>query len=609
VRWSGLVVLLIMLMSSGAWGSDAPLFDLSGRNFSQQGGYALQGQWAFHWDELRAPGLDQQPVQRTYVPMSWVFYNPPLPSDGVASYRALVRLPNTEERIGLRLEWVYSAYRLYWNGKLVHEAGKVGRTPESYQAEMLGEILLLPVDPAIRDNELLIQVANFTHHKPGIVVAPYLDIYDSLLIQRERTLTLQIFIAGAIFLMGIYHLWVFIVRRDEYSTLFFALMCFTVSLYLWISGEGFHSFAEYIPNNVWWFMYFLCWILGVAMFLMFSMSIFPKQEYRPLSLVFLAMSYVAIVAIILLPVRYYFEYVLYVQLMHAFLGAYLVYLGMRAALARIDGSLFYLLATLIIGACLGNDILMAEQKIDSIYLTGRGVLIFVSLQSFILAQRHARAHQTVAQYSVELEVLKKDLEKQIEARTSALHIALKETRKMNERLINLSRTDALTGAFNRRYFVEKLDEEWRRAMREKKPLVMLIIDIDHFKQFNDKHGHLCGDHCLRHVAALIKQYFQRAGDCVARYGGEEFAVLVYGDSIDNVYTVAERLRVELNEKPFEFDGKKLYVTLSMGIGELVPTADFRQDSLIRIADSAMYKAKATGRNRVIRADLPGVREA
>ncbi|HET8706149.1 MAG TPA: diguanylate cyclase, partial [Pseudomonadales bacterium] len=485
--------------------------------------------------------------------------------------------------------------------------GKLGRTPDSSEAQILRETLMLPVTEVGRDNELIIQVANFTYHKPGIVTAPEIDRYDALLVKRERALTLQMFMAGAIFLMGIYHIGLYILRRNDYAVLFFGLMSCLVSVFIWISEEGFYSYAEYVPNNIWWFMYFLCWILGVALVLMFTMAIFPAYEIRKISLAFLVTSYVGVVAIILLPVRLYFDYNGALQWVHLLLGIYLMYIGVRAVIARVDGSLFFMLATLIIAVSVGNDILVAEQKIKSIYLTGRGVFVFVCLQSFILAQRSARAYQTIKEHSVELEVLKKDLEKQVEARTSALHIALKETRKMNERLINISRTDALTTAFNRRYFVERLDEEWRRAMREKNRLVLLIIDIDHFKQFNDRHGHLCGDHCLRHVAVLIKQHFQRAVDFVARYGGEEFAVLVYGDTTDNVFQVAERLQKELSERPFEFDGQKLYVTLSMGIGELVPTADFRQDSLIRIADNAMYKAKATGRNRIVRADS-GVRD-
>lgn len=603
------VWLVLLLLPGWSWGSATPIFDLTNWKFEQNGSYDLSGTWELYWDELRSP--DAQTVstpQYVPVPKSWVFYPSSPPRFGVATYRILVRLPADEQQYGLRLDWIFSAYRVYWNGKLIREVGRPAMTPDAYQAEILRETLLLPINPAVKDNELIIQVANFTHHKPGIVVAPQIDRYESQLVQRERTLTLQVFITGALFLMGIYHIGLFVLRRNDFSALFFALMCFVNALYLWISGEGFYSFAEYVPNNIWWFLYFFCWISGVALFLMFTMAIFPMFEKRTLSLVLLALSYVCIVAIIVMPVRLYFDYSICIQSLHVCIGLYLIYIGGRALIARIDGALFFALATFIILSCLANDILLSEQRIDSIYITGHGVLIFVCLQSFILAQRHSQAFQTIAEHSGELELLKKDLEKQVEARTSALHIALKETRKMNERLINISRTDALTAAFNRRHFVERMDEEWRRAMREKKPLVLLLIDIDHFKQFNDRHGHLCGDHCLRHVSNVIRQHFQRAVDFVARYGGEEFAVLVYGDNTDNVFLVAERLRAELSEKPFEFDGNKLFVTLSMGIGELVPTADFRQDSLIRIADSALYKAKATGRNRVVRADLPTVRD-
>ncbi len=609
MRLSWAWLLMLLLMPGWAWSGAAPTFDLTAWDFGQNGGFDLNGTWELYWDELRMPGqVSTLPPEHVSLPMSWVFHQPELPRFGVASYRAIVRLPSSHEQFGLKLDWIFSAYRVYWNGRLITEVGKVGMTPESYQAQISRQLLLLPQDTSIQNNELIIQISNFTYHKPGIAIAPQIDYYDTLQIQRERVLTLQMFVAGAIFLMGIYHLGVFFLRRQEYSALFFSLVCFVVATYNWISGEGFSSFSEYVPNNVWWFLFFLCWFLGAALFLMFTMAVFPKFEIRKISLSFLVISYAAIIAIIVLPTRLYFDYAIVIQIAHVFLGLYLIYVGTRAVIEKLDGSLFFALATMVMLVCMINDMLLAEQKIISIYLTGHGLLIFISLQSFILAQRHAHSFQTVAQYSNELEHLKSNLEKQVEARTSALHIALKETRKMNERLITISRTDVLTGAYNRRYFVERLDEEWRRAMREKNRLVMLLIDIDHFKQFNDRHGHLCGDYCLRHVAALIKQHFQRAADFVARYGGEEFVVLAYGDTSENLSKVAEKLTVTLSEKPFEFDGTKLYVTLSMGIGELVPTPEYNQDDLIRTADSALYKAKATGRDRIVRADVPIVRE-
>jgi diguanylate cyclase (GGDEF)-like protein len=172
--------------------------------------------------------------------------------------------------------------------------------------------------------------------------------------------------------------------------------------------------------------------------------------------------------------------------------------------------------------------------------------------------------------------------------------------KAEDRLEEMATTDALTGLKNRRKFDSVIDLEWRRAIRQKMPLALLMIDADHFKAYNDTFGHQAGDQVLIGVAICISDSVNRAGDCAARYGGEEFAVLLPGLSSMEALAVAEtiRLKVERWSEPPQV------TTVSIGVASLMPSATIDWCELVGAADKALYAAKAQGRNRSVLAKVP-----
>jgi diguanylate cyclase (GGDEF)-like protein len=177
------------------------------------------------------------------------------------------------------------------------------------------------------------------------------------------------------------------------------------------------------------------------------------------------------------------------------------------------------------------------------------------------------------------------------------HLELKRQRDLLDRLCHL---DSLTGIPNRRAFDEQFDREWRRAIRAQEPLAAAMIDIDHFKEYNDTYGHPAGDSCLRQVAGILAEGLNRGGDFVARYGGEEFICLFIGADVRGVEAVGEKLRaaIEALRIPHATSPVSPWVTVSVGSAICQPTSEILPVTLVEAADAQLFLAKRSGRNRV-----------
>ena len=166
----------------------------------------------------------------------------------------------------------------------------------------------------------------------------------------------------------------------------------------------------------------------------------------------------------------------------------------------------------------------------------------------------------------------------------------------------LAATDGLTALANRRYFDEILHREWRRSARTGAPLSLLMIDADNFKGFNDRHGHWKGDEALQSIAHVIQEAARRPGDLAARYGGEEFAVVLPDTDAEGASVIAEKIRTTISKDGT--DRGKPRPTVSIGVCMMRAADGGSSTDLVKAADSALYRAKANGRNRTEMASDP-----
>jgi diguanylate cyclase (GGDEF)-like protein len=177
----------------------------------------------------------------------------------------------------------------------------------------------------------------------------------------------------------------------------------------------------------------------------------------------------------------------------------------------------------------------------------------------------------------------------------------KELSELNGKLREISLTDGLTGVDNRRSLEERLGEMWQHSVRLHEPIALIICDIDKFKSVNDNYGHQAGDAVLKEFAQLLKSD-AREIDRVGRYGGEEFLLILSGTVLDAAVTFAERLREKVEHHTFTYAGGTLCRTMSCGVAASPHPRVKDQEALLRAADDALYVAKETGRNRVVRFD-------
>jgi len=213
-----------------------------------------------------------------------------------------------------------------------------------------------------------------------------------------------------------------------------------------------------------------------------------------------------------------------------------------------------------------------------------------------LAQEKALKHEKEAREAQERALsIQKQANETLEQR---VYERTRDLEKVNTKLKELSTTDGLTGLKNRRHFNEMFHYEFARAVRDKTPLALLMIDVDHFKNINDTFGHLIGDDCLKMIAETLHEMIRRECDCLSRYGGEEFCMLLPNTRTQGALHLAESIRLCVEKLKFSAEGASIPVTVSIGVVTEVPEKKEDQERFLNKADEALYISKQNGRNRV-----------
>ncbi len=419
---------------------------------------------------------------------------------------------------------------------------------------------------------------------------------------------------GIALVMIVYNLFVYAAISEK--TYLYYVACITCMAVFLASLNGL-TFQYIWPNSTWWndqsIVFFLNGVVFFAiLFAKEFLSIGPIDDKRLSRFIFVfgLIGALMMVLSLVLPYQSIIKPTITVAMIGCIslisVGAYRWYKGYVAARYFTIAWFSLLLGGIVLAL---NKLTILPQNIVTENATQIGSAIEIILLSLALADRlyqekkntlcaqHVALNQERAVREAQEQTLKIQqdanvmLEHRVQERTTELE-------QLNARLVELSSTDALTNLKNRGYFDETFRTAFIAAYRYKRPIALLVVDIDNFKAVNDDYGHLAGDECLKLVSESLQQIIYRPQDLVARYGGEEFVVLLPDTPNAGAEKVGEKMRKWIEIVPFRLAEKTINLTVSIGGVSLTPEVADKRSAMFDKADEALYVAKRAGRNRV-----------
>jgi diguanylate cyclase (GGDEF)-like protein len=479
----------------------------------------------------------------------------------------------------LQLPYIYTAAEVYINGTLAGNSGAAGTSRP--QTKPGWDLLIIEL-PKGADIDIVIQVSGFHHYRGGISAAPVITSEETARRSENWKTAAGAFLSGCFFIIALYHLGLYLYRKADYAPLLFAFFCLLISTRALLSGQ-FYFPALFSSYN--WFFFtrieYLTLSFGLPTFAFFAYKLFPAEIKKIVLYGLLVISGIYTGIIIFLPVYLFSRFLPVFSIIIAAYSLYFLYALIRAALKKRPGAVTGLTGYAIFALTVLNDILLSFTVINSVPLVPVGLIFFVFFEALMISSRHARAYE-------EIKILLKEKN---------------ELEGLNTTLKDLTYIDPLTQISNRRHFDAYFSLEWSRSLRNRKPLGLIMIDIDSFKLYNDNYGHQAGDEALKKVAGAVNAALSRSGDFVARYGGEEFVVVLPDAQLEGTMMVAEKIRVRIQELniPHKYSVCAPVVTASLGVAVSDPGKTRQQgdkELLLMEADRSLYRAKQQGRNRV-----------
>ncbi len=541
----------------------------------------LEGSWAFFWEEFCSTEnfssyAPENADEFINVPGYW---NPHVRGTGVYSVRLL--LPdNSPANLCLKLSNVLQSYTVFVNGKEVFSAGRPSTDPESFEGESLPAMIPLPETGDTID--LVFNVSSWTDIYGGLNRDIFFGNFYTLNKYREKHLALDAVIFGAVIIIGIYHLAIFLMNSSQHLRLpylFLGIVFILIALFIGCKDELlFKSIFENFSSNTRTRFIYSALVLSIPMFFCYLYFSFPVMFFRKVLLIVIGVSAVGWLPILFTKPQFFTRLLVPLEAFSIIVILYTIFAIVTRSVQKLDFlSIAYLfgylmLVTATILGMLDNQLIVPPNSPHIMFL------IFTIYQTFLQAYNTSSAYTKINKLSDAFLAMEKETEK----------------------LYDLSYVDPLTELANRRYLNEYMQKLWDRNRLTEVSFGMMMIDIDYFKLYNDRYGHMAGDECLKAVASALSDSLNRRGDLIARYGGEEFVAVIPNCEIAELERIAERLRENIEDLGIEHIDSECSesVTVSAGITTAVPSSEMKWYDILHIADTALYSAKRKGRNRV-----------
>ncbi|HEX9653315.1 MAG TPA: 7TM diverse intracellular signaling domain-containing protein, partial [bacterium] len=424
----------------------AGVLDLSHWNFETDGPIDLSGDYEFYWQELLPPDSFRTtvtPNKTGFMPMprSWNGYHLNglvLPGTGFATYRVTILLPPDSHSLALKLLDMGTAYKVFANGELILAVGETGVTAGTSKPCYLPQVVDLP--PAAGQLELIYHVSNFHHRRGGAWEVIRMGASDQVYRLRERRLAFDLTLFGSIFVMGLYHLAFFVLRRRDASPIFFGFFCLLIAVRMLCTVE--RNLMQLFPTIPWQTFVkveYLSVYFAMPVFIFFLRSLFEQEVSRRVA-VGITVVYAILSAIVLTTPVAIFSYTgLFFEFFVVLSSLYVCYVLMRALQRRREGAIIFLLGFVVLFAAVVNDVLDVNEIIQTGHFVQLGLLVFIFSQAFMLSFRYSRAFLTIDMQRADLEKANENYKRELQERQRTEQ----ENRELQERLERSQKMEAL----------------------------------------------------------------------------------------------------------------------------------------------------------------------
>ena len=390
------------------------VLDLRGWDFSKDGPVKLNGEWEFYWEQLLSANdfrhvILPRKTGMMNLPGTWNGYEidgEKLTGDGYATYRLSVLLDSPSEFMAFKVNMMLSASDIIVNSKLVDATGTVGITKSMESPTALPHVVNFSLNK--KTIEIIVHISNFHYSLGGVWHPIILGNQQDINKQRENYLNLELFIIGGIFMMGIYHLGIFVQRKQDLSALYFAVFCFLLVLLNITTGELYllHIFPE-INWELFVKLSFLSSYLALPVFILFINKLFWRESSTGFIYFSLFVGIVFSLITLFTQARIHSQILLTFNVIVLIAGCYVVYVLIHAAAQKRDGAAAFIFGSLIFFGCLINDLLDFHGIISTGRFASFGLLALIFAQSFLLSMRFSKAFAHSQQLSTRLQRLDK----------------------------------------------------------------------------------------------------------------------------------------------------------------------------------------------------------
>ncbi|MBN1252753.1 MAG: SpoIIE family protein phosphatase [Bacteroidales bacterium] len=502
-----LIVFIIFFTSSCKDKIDFILFDnahldISDKSIEKYGIYDLNGQWEFYPNKLFTPAdfVEKEKITKNFefVPELWNNYSD-FDSNPInfATYRLIIKKHKTDSVFGLRINKINSAYKIWVNGKIIEEVGVVGDTQKKTKPIRFASANFFRTYS--EQIEIVIQVSNFCHNKGGIVKSIQLAASENLIKSENKRLAIDFFFFGLMLIIGFYHIVLFMLRRDVYSSLFFALLTLSAAVHLAVGGD--FKIINLIYQDLSWNLQlrldFLFYYFIFLFFALFIVSMF-KQEASKL-FVWVIYGFIGIMSLVVIFTKpLIFTSTLFIfELFIVIAIVYLMFVIIKSSVKQVEGAKHTLLGAFVLAAAIVYDILNQQMLISSNEIVPYALVLFILIESYLISSRFSKAYLYSEELTQELDYVNNNLEQLVKERTlvveaqkeelsnksKSLQIANNEIGKINEILEEQSedinkKNKALTDSLN---YAKRLQEAVlpdENYLKERLP--------EHFIYFNPK---------------------------------------------------------------------------------------------------------------------------